>query len=458
MRNLRNAIGHRAGRVVTTGLLPAATFGAAVNGLDDREVKRLRQLSATVMKPGGRLRSLKTTLLLNGAPTLRYELAPVNMYARMVWRAGVDRDMAGQKYLGLPDLRRCWEASEEYLRDLELECEGRHTRQIGGTAGNQTLKGTRKVSPWARVRGPLGAMVLSLKRIGWKVANAFTLVDDRGDNILLTGTSPALVWEQVLAGGKRQLEREVGAKWATRDPQFAGKRVCMDMVTPGRGNQKNQTALEYGCFKSGCAGALLTNGRAVELGYDVADECPLCGEQGDCIHHRAFGCRKTDEAVRRAVPKWFFEEARRAEATNRFWTTGVFPHPEEEWPRASNDYTYTVERGDAAEEDGFEGLQGDIFVDGSCFPSPIKGLARAGAAAVQVSVDGRMQWTLHMAVPRSLGQTSQVAEHLGKALAVQNLKGSGRIYSCSCGDGRRQDGDRSEKQNSGYPPGVVAVC
>ena len=104
VRNLRNAIGHRAGRVVTTGLLPAATFGAAVNGLDDREVKRLRQLSATVMKPGGRLRSLKTTLLLNGAPTLRYELAPVNMYARMVWRAGVDRDMTGQERLGLPDI------------------------------------------------------------------------------------------------------------------------------------------------------------------------------------------------------------------------------------------------------------------------------------------------------------------------------------------------------------------
>ena len=179
-------------------------------------------------------------------------------------------------------------------------------------------------------------------------------------------------------------------------------------------------------------GALLTNERAVELGYDVEDICPLCGEQGDNVYHRTFGCRKTVDAVSEAVPKWFLDEARRADASQLFWTTGVFPHPDDVWPAADDGYTYTVEKGEAAEEEDFDGLQGDIFVDGSCFLSPIIGLARAGVAAVQVSAEGKRQWTLRMPVPKSIGQTSQVAEHLGKALAVQHLKGSGKIFSdCS---------------------------
>ena len=42
--------------------------------------------------------------------------------------------------------------------------------------------------------------------------DAFTLEDDKGSKVRLTGASHALVWELVLEGGKRQLERDVGAK------------------------------------------------------------------------------------------------------------------------------------------------------------------------------------------------------------------------------------------------------
>ena len=112
-----------------------------------------------------------------------------------------------------------------------------------------------------------------------------------------------------------------------------------------------------------------------------------------------------------------------------FWTAGVSPHLEEEWPRPERGYNVTIQRGAVAEEEVFEGLSGNLFIDGSCVPSGIQGLARAGAAVVQANDAGHTEWALIMAVPEGLGQTSQKAEHLALAMAIGELRGEATIYS-----------------------------
>ena len=54
--HIRRVIGWKAQRVVRAGLVPAALFWAGVNGMDDGEVKKVRQLAAIAMRPSGKLR------------------------------------------------------------------------------------------------------------------------------------------------------------------------------------------------------------------------------------------------------------------------------------------------------------------------------------------------------------------------------------------------------------------
>ncbi len=172
----------------------------------------------------------------------------------------------------------------------------------------------------------------------------------------------------------------------------------------------------------------MTMSRAYKLGYDVKDVCPLCGEVGDTVFHRAYKCRVTSPIVRAAVPKWFWEEAQRQGGGDRFWTTGCIPHPADCcMPKVRDEYAARV-----TDEDGCllddPGLQGNIFIDGSCTTSVWREMQRAAFSAVQVSEEGRAEKTVSMPLWSSLPQTPQAAEHAVMAAVVQLLRGPSTIF------------------------------
>ena len=83
--------------------------------------------------------------------------------------------------------------------------------------------------------------------------------------------------------------------------------------------------------------------RAVSVGYDVPNLCPLCGEEGDTIFHRVFRCKHTRVELKNAVPKWFRDEVHRRLDEATFFTTGFFLHPMEDgWHRPSKDLVFDV--------------------------------------------------------------------------------------------------------------------
>ena len=62
---------------------------------------------------------------------------------------------------------------------------------------------------------------------------------------------------------------------------------------------------------------------------------------------------------------------------------------------------------------------GYVYVDGSASTSPTRGLQRAGGAVVEVDVEGRLLRAARISIPSRLPQTSQAAEHVAFAAAVQ---------------------------------------
>ncbi len=68
-------------------------------------------------------------------------------------------------------------------------------------------------------------------------------------------------------------------------------------------------------------------------------------------------------------------------------------------------------------DDPANGFGGDLFTDGSCAQNPIRGLARAGCAAIEADEAGERKRGIYMPIPRHLPQTSQSGEHVGVAVA-----------------------------------------
>ncbi len=205
LRRLRAVLGDKAVTVFATGTLAAMVYAAEVHGLSDQELLKVRRICGAAMRPKARGRSLLTSLALNRDPTWRAGVAPFLHYTRAVWRASLAGN--SRREMDLPEIRRAWHAVD------------RGGLVVGGGAGG--AGGKRR---WDRVRGPIGAVHLSLHRLGWKMDEPFVVVDDLGVSRNIVQFSPAL-WS-------RSLERRVAKQWAARQPSFEGRRICLDHIRP----------------------------------------------------------------------------------------------------------------------------------------------------------------------------------------------------------------------------------
>jgi ribonuclease HI len=75
------------------------------------------------------------------------------------------------------------------------------------------------------------------------------------------------------------------------------------------------------------------------------------------------------------------------------------------------------------------GITGEIFIDGSCTASPIRGLARAGSTAVEVGEDGSAVREMSINIPAAVAQTAQAAEYGGYYLVLKCLTDKANVYT-----------------------------
>ena len=140
-----------------------------------------------------------------------------------------------------------------------------------------------------------------------------------------------------------------------------------------------------------------TNTRLAEAGYDVCDQCPLCGEARDTIHHRLWRCAAGDAARREAASGDDIRTLGAMRDDDPLATRGVFPHPAAlaPLPACEPGVRVTVHERDpwgaplqrAAVLDEVA-LDCAVYPDGAQFPNPVKDLSRAGWSVVGRDVLG----------------------------------------------------------------------
>ncbi len=396
--------------IFTAGPLAEFEYGASVHGLTDGEVLQLHRAAAMALSPRARGRSLTKVMLLARMPTWRAEVAVITHYAKQVWLAVTRRPEELNGAMSITEIARVWR--EAQVSDLV-----------------DSASGKRK---WAHTKGPISSMILSLDRVGWSMPDPFTLRDRKGNDIVLTRTSPALLAILLHEAVIITAEVKEGAKAAEHDPAFRGRRVAVEHVAAQLKSDRRLTCADRAAYKSVVCGALMTFNRAASLGYLVADKCPLCGAQGDTVRHRIWRCRhpKAVEARDSVAPQWLQKEEQRRPADDSMWVTGWFPHPADVWPEPSSGTDALVIYGEGEDsegptnEDDRRGLKGLLYGDGSCSTHTFRELRRAGAAVVQRAGASTVK-RVRYPVPAPLPQTPQAAEYVVAAL-VQQLADRGR--------------------------------
>ncbi len=406
---LRAVAGARTPSIFTSGPLPEAVYGAAVNGLTDMEVVALRRAAAHAYTPRAKGRSLRRLMALVGLPTWKAEVEVILQFAKEVWHASLlGPAIPSNGQMTLPQVSQIWHAVDT---TAVFHADGERRR-------------------WCNARGPITSMHLTLHRIGWKATSPFVLRDDFGDDVVLTKTSPQLLAQMLKAAALRSLQREVGTSIARSQVSFSGKRVATEHIAAQLKSDRKLNALDRASVMAVICNAVMTHDKAAKMGYMVTNLCPLCRQHTDTIFNRIWKCQHRDAVAARdlSAPAWLQREVERTEgaADDIFWTTGFFAHPGDEWPRPRSTAEAEYEwRGDEPRQpadrhdDGRPAVSGSTYIDGSCTTGVFPELRRAAASLVQWSREKPSGWTIRTPVPAPLPQTPQSAEHVALAVTRQ---------------------------------------
>ena len=171
-------------------------------------------------------------------------------WAKEVWTATSRVPIEGGRDMTLPELRQAWEEAAD-----------------------------RSPKRWQQVRGPLGALHLSLARLGWSMQNAFCMTDDMGVTRSLVTSSPGLISSCLKLSWRRMLERRAAAKFQLEP----GSRVWLGHVASVLNNNKSDLSmLQKGSIISLVTQSLWTKDRLDRANYEVVEaKCELCNEGRD---------------------------------------------------------------------------------------------------------------------------------------------------------------------------------
>ena len=154
------------------------------------------------------------------------------------------------------------------------EVSGRPMQQL---AWRQQVKRLGKYKrPWTAVAGPAGAMILALRRLGWKVSGAFRWATDHGFPVDVRTDAPSSVLKLVQESIGRMIWRE----WAAA-PSAANDELRRDpdgyWTTELRkwtsGPRKDWTALQSACLSSTAAGGQWPQERLYRAGFVDDPSC-----------------------------------------------------------------------------------------------------------------------------------------------------------------------------------------
>jgi hypothetical protein len=308
-------------KVAKTGLKPAVLYGVRALGLAKTHVHTLRKITSASI-PGSHQGTKSTTLRLAmyGCEVWHEcTAAPIDAWATAVWDGSVSAET----------LQRAWKRQQ----------------MVVGTRPRQSA-----------VRGPAGACIQSMHRLGWKWPSYRCIVSREGLQMPLDEVCP----RDVRAMAELDSDAALWAAWTSR-PEYASL-APRPLVEPivnffrskhgqrGQGAQAASTAVQ---------GGMWTQERLYEHAMTTTPQCQLCDQAGTALH-RLWKCPGLREH-RAKCPRQWQHIAESAGGGDLLWTRGLVQDP-----CANRRFRPTLEDVSEERSDGCEGLfTGDTFTDGS---------------------------------------------------------------------------------------------
>ncbi|CAK0796433.1 unnamed protein product [Prorocentrum cordatum] len=323
-RKARVAAVRRAGgaahKLIRQAKVPALLYGSSVVGMADSKLTELRKNVAAAMEGNNTGRSTALTLLSDRAdPGILANSGPIIAWAT-AWQEALEDDQLAAR---LQSAWRTW-----------------------------VMKIYKCKAPWLTVRGPTGAFVATVRRLGWMTQASHTVTID-GNVLDLRYTMLQEIQHHVARTTEKQLQDE----WVSQHGRQCG--VTSIFLAPGRWTQAHRTRVR-GLF----CGGTWPQARLRASGVATDSTCRACGLAPGTDRHRTFVCpvRQPHRDVvgglhiqQRGANPW------PGPGADALWGRGITADPADElglWELASCDDWLT--------EGNWDGLAtGDIYVDGS---------------------------------------------------------------------------------------------
>ena len=377
---LRRTVGRAITKVVTAGLKATWRYGIAVHGVPEVTLREQRTLVARAMGYSEATHHTISFMLEEHEdmdPIFEATRLPILKWCEQVWT----------KEVSVPDLRAAWEQAKE----------------------SATRPGA-----WARVRGPIGAAVLSALRVGWDFVAPTVIRTHEGHTLDLNRAAPKEVDLKLKEAVKEWQWRKAGEQvpgWPQRSAQDEA-RPRMAWLEPIRATLKGLGAAAAGAVRTVVAGSFWSGPEREAKGKAVGHQCRYCEAEVDDWMHRYWRCPVCQDTrlahdVAEQVHLGSSEATRDAE--DPFWARGLRVEPSLTQPK--NELVCVYGGNQWAE------WEGNIYLDGSGFEPTSVALRRCGWSVVRMGAGGTVIKSMHGPLPGEV-QTVPRAEHFALVMLV----------------------------------------
>ena len=162
-------------------------------------------------------------------------------------------------------------------------------------------------------------------------------------------------------------------------------------------------------------------------GYDLDPTCSQCGLARDTVYHRCFSCSSVSARAEEALGSSLFNSIIAAGDQSLLANRCLASNPKMSSRPSASTLFECINMGAG---DKFNIGEGDVFGDGSCLFSNCRPLSRAGFAVAQVDNQGNILKAIFGCIPRSLPQTSLVAEYAAFTTFIDNIDEGRYVGNC----------------------------
>ena len=379
LRMLRKAglVKGRLAALARSGAVPAATYGAKVTGYSDAMLDSLRTtVGKTLFADNHGSLSLSYLLLQSPRvdPAFLCNREPLVAWAAAWWEQRVPRSSM--------------------------------LRAFRRAAGNTTS--------WTHCRGPAGATVLTLRRLGWRAGSGSEWTDDRGQSFTLDSLGPWGVGKLA----DESTERWLWKKACATDPGL-GEVGGHPLLGPARRllAARDTSAPGAAYLRSVITGAQWTQAKLASQRQGEPPTCLACGAEDGTLRHRHFRCDAGLVLRRQERADPFFDTVAAAGARSPdehpFFGRALVRDPALAFPPPREEEALVW-----VQEPPGGGFEGEVFTDGSNSDPCDCLTGRAGCGVAALGADGVLLGRLCAAVPGPT-QDPLKAELWGLLLALR---------------------------------------